>query len=662
MKSSEKELLARLFIQHGQDLLPHNEVKAKELFNMAIKIAGENSHLFFLLGKAYLSVEPTETLVAAALELLNHALKLSPKDFEVWIAIAETLVLQGSITADCDSYLQAKWFCEKASTLLPEQQPSAQAAFYFLWGKILFLVGRDSEEAADFMAAKEKFHKAEALGCTDSSFFAEWGDLYSDIALLITREEYYYEAIRCYRRSLQEGNDTADCWFSLGLCYYYLYIPEDSADLKNRDEYFDSAVLCFDNSFKAGSTHNLLWCKWGHLLYEKGKREGLTDLLEECIEKFERASREDPSNFTILFYWAGAEMLLGTVLERIDLLRDAERRFLMCLELQAEKEEVWCLLGNCSYEIGRYFGSTAHYHEAINRFQAGLAINKSSFALWHGMGLVQSSIGETTNDLSMLQKASQCYENSIECGGGLVLQCWNDWGINLMKVAEITHDQDVIEAAIEKFECAIELERSWDPDSESDAELMYNYGCALDSLGEFSGEASCYEKAIQLLTKVVQADPSHLHARYNLAVALAHLGELVIDVECFTRAIDQFEQLIQLDPEDEMAWMEYGAALLTLAMLVHDPIVPQKSEHYFQEAEAKLMHAISLGYVQAYYPLACLYALQNHYDIAMFYMHKAKSCNVLPTVEDMMHDEWLDTLRATEEFQEFIGSLWTPEA
>lgn len=657
MKAAERELLARLFIQQAIDALQKDEPAAQEHFNIAIKIAGENAHLFYLLGKAYLCVEPTACALNSALELFNHSIKLSAKTFEPWYAIAETLVAKGLLLQDAECFVKACWFCEEAASIAPEQPIATQGLFYWLWGKILYLIGKNSEEAVDYTAALEKLQKASACGIDETEFLCHFGHVYLELGFLFGRSEFYRTATQYYFKAVESSHEYFECWLSLGICYYHLFNGEETWEDVTKEECFQLANRCFENAAKLDASVHALWVIWGQLLYEQGKQEGNIDLIEQSMLKFERAEFLLAGDFKAIFLWGCAEMFLGTVLEDIGYLKEAERKFIAAIAIKADDDQVWCYLGNCLYEMGRYFASDTYYYAAIEKFQAGLAINKKSFALWHGMALSHSSIGEMRNDTFLLQKASNYYAKSVECGGNQVLQCWNDWGINLMKSAEIASDQQLIEAAIEKFECAIELEKSWDPEAEPDVELLYNYGCAYDSLGEFSGEVICYERAIQALSKVIQMDPSHLHGRYNLATALAHLGEVVVDVECFIRAIDQFEQLIVLDPEDEMAWMEYGMTLLTLATLVHDPIVPQKSEVYFQEAEMKFMHALSLGYVQAHYPLACLYGLRGQHDMAMFFMHKAKASNGLPPLEDMQHDEWLEPLRDYEEFQQFMNSL-----
>jgi tetratricopeptide (TPR) repeat protein len=250
-----------------------------------------------------------------------------------------------------------------------------------------------------------------------------------------------------------------------------------------------------------------------------------------------------------------------------------------------------------------------------------------------------------------VEKASRFYEKAMENKKTTDPQHWNGWGIVLLKLAEITNEKRNVEAAVAKFEQALMLYSSRNGDDDLDPDLLYNYGCALDFLGDFYEEACYYEKAVQALTKVLQIDSEYTAARYNLALALSHLGEQTADVECFHQAIDQFQMLLTVDREDGMVWSEYGLTLLNLAQLVHDAALPDKSLQYYEDAADKLLCAVSLGCLQASYYLACLFSLLRRFDDAMFYIERADSQDALPPIDEVMRDDWLESLRQTTAFK-----------
>jgi len=656
MKTKEKELLGQLFILKGEACLPKDNKAAKELFHGATLLAGNNARLFFLLGKAYASQEHNVECLNLAFESFSRSTKLAPSNFEFWYAAIETLILKGEISNEVECFIEARTLCQGVYELATTQSNAAKARFYWLWGKCSYSIGKRYGETVDFYGALEKYRSAIDNGIDDPDFWKQMGDIHYELAHLVEREDLYHSALEYYQKALQFSHDFFEAWLGMGLCYFFLFQNHPTM------EYFSLANSSFEKASKLNPSDVRLWTKWAQLQFDQSKQHSDLTMLEECILKFEKANVISPSTPILICHWGEAQMLLGAASERIELLKEAERKFSACLEIQPDDDNIWHLFGCSIHEMGRYFADEAYFRLAIEKFQYGLSINRRSATLWHDMAVSYFALAESRGDASLIEKATQCCSKAIECGGENQLQCLNDWGIALMKLAEMNGEQSHIEAAIEKFETAIELQRAWEIEGDPDLDLLYNYGCACDCLGEFTGEISWYEKSIQLLSHVLHVDHTHIHARYNLALTLSHLGDLAMDVECFVKSIEQFEQLLAFDPEDEMAWMEYGVTLLTLAVTIHDPIVPQKSLFYFQDAEHKLMQAAALGCSQAYYSLACFHSLTHNPSVAMFYMEKARLANGLPSIEDLEYDEWLEPIRHTEEFYAFIAKLRSKES
>lgn len=220
-----------------------------------------------------------------------------------------------------------------------------------------------------------------------------------------------------------------------------------------------------------------------------------------------------------------------------------------------------------------------------------------------------------------------------------------------MKVAEVNDREALVEEAIEKFEKTIAIAERVEP------EWLYNYGCAFDFLGDLTGEPEHYEKAIQLLIKVLELDPDYLPAIYNIALAFSHLGETVPDIDCLYRACEYFQQLLQKEPEDDLAWNDWGTTLVHLALLLYDPSLPEQSQELYAQSEEKFLQSVRLGCNSALYNLACIHSLNSNLDLAMQYIQRAADQNALPPVDDLLQDEWLENLRQTSEFRGFLTKL-----
>lgn len=650
LDSSEKEVLCKLLIRRAEDLFNAGNSAGISLLEQVARVSGDNVKILHSVGKVFAAQSYSVACLSASLRIFKSVLDLSPSSFEASHDYIQALLSKGKLVKEVGYFSEARAECDRVSDRATEQEKCVQAQFFWDWGVSLFHIGQNYGEAVEFCNACEKYQEAADQGQSDPEFYKEFGDVYLESARLLGQENYCIEAIDLYQKSLKGSHENADAWYALGVSYMLLF------ENFNDGEHLNKANQSFSNACKLDPGHFSAFFKWGLLLSDCGKQNEDLDFLRQSIEKFARADAIVARHPAVLCSWGEALMLKGTLQEEIGDLKAAEVKFAESLAVEPENDYIWQLYGCCLNEMGRYFNNESYFREAIHKFRQGLAINKNSSLLWHGLAYSYFAIGDLKSDISSVEKACQCCSKAMECGSLSQPQFWNDWGVALMKMAELTHDKSYAQAAVEKFESSMQLQSSPDGQEEYDFELLYNYGCALDFLGDFSDDIHHYEKAVQALQKVVRMEPAHPHARYNLALAISHLGELTGDIECLERAIEQFEIVLNHDPEDEMAWNECGLTFMSLAQLIHDPALPYKSEKYFECAEAKLQHAVSLGCVHAYYNLACFYSLAGNTHAAMFYLEKADLYAGLPSLNEIMNDEWLEALRQTPAFHSFIAS------
>lgn len=649
LPASDKELLGHFFILWGKELLNKGDARGFDLLERALKVAGKNFKILHMAGNAYATQKQSILAMTAALDAFESALEINSNAFEVSFEYLQALVQKGILVEDESYLVKTLEKYQQLEALALEQDEDKQVQFFWEWGKTYYLMARQSGEAVDFYKALEKYHLILAKKDQNPDFLKDCGDVYLQLGRLLSRESYCLEAIEFYQKSLAIAHECAETWFALGLCHALLF--ENFGGSEN----FLRSNKSFYNAVKLDSYQLAYWFKWGQLQLECGKQQENYEIIKSSVDKFARANAIEAHHPVVLSAWGEALLVYGTFSEDISSLRSAERKLAESLAMNPDNEMAWHVFGCCYNELGRYFNDENYYFEAMIKFRHGLALNKNSSLLWHGLAYSHFAIGELKNDLSYIEKSCQFCAKAMEHGALSQAQCWNDWGVALMKMGEILSDKHSIESALEKFENAMNLQNSLGNREECDAELLYNYGCALDFLGDYSEDPLYYEKAIQVLQKVLHIDPNHPHARYNLALAFLHLGERISDAECLGRAAEQFEAILSQDPEDEMAWNECGLALLNLAELVRDAALPYKSRHYLELAEHKFHQAVALGCTQAYYSSVCFYSLSGNYPEALFFLEKAEQYGALPPLEEMMNDDWLHDLRQTEGFQMFIS-------
>jgi len=645
----DKSLLASLFVMQGEKQLEQGDKNAKESFDLAAKLAGDSGEVFLEIGSAYAKNQLNVQCLRYAAEYLSKSIQLTPPVFSTWALLGRVHNSMGMLIDETCHFEEADKYYQQAFQLSHDQPDSSKAMLNWQWAVSWYCMGKHSGEALDFNRAVEKFREAERLGMQDKYFWSNYGDSLAELASLLGRPDLFYEVIELYRNAIRLSFDFFEGWLSMGCAFQRLF------EIFGSEEDYNQSYECFKLASQLNESHPMLWSKWAQLTAQGGKWKRDLILIGESLEKFEKAHFLDPENPVLLCLWGETLLVYGAHGEKVDALRQAENKIVKSLSIQHDVADAWYMYGCCLNELGRYFHQEDYYHKAIEKFQYGLGLKQNEPLLWYGLALSHLAIGESRGELAWLEQACRLFSRALEFGGQNVRPLWNDWGVTLMKISELTGDKAPVEAAIDKFETLIPaMAEEWD-EADLDPEWLYNYGCALDFMGDFTDEISFYEKAVQALSKAVQMDPEYTHARYNLALALSHLGETALDVECYHKSVEQFQILLNQDGEDEMGWIDYGVTLIQLARLIFDPARPDVAYKIYEVAEGKLMQAAALGAVQAYYNLACLHSLMGNFPMAMHFVEKAEAAQVLPPPDELLADEWLEDLRETESFKFFFA-------
>jgi len=648
----ERELLAILFVKQGEHQLQQGNTKWVESFDLASKVSPKSATIPFLQALAYSTQGQNINYLNEAKKALEKAIFLDPFFIKYWHSLGNVLTRIGVLHDNPSYFFEAEEKFSEASKLIVENGIDYDSPFFWHWGVCLYYIAKHSGEISDFIRSLEKFRLADDILYESAEFHNDFGNVLVDIASLMSRKDLYVEGLERYKKAAKLAPAYYESWLNMACIYQRLY--EESEEL----EHFYEADECFERALQINTNSAIGWLRWAELYTVVGKLTRDIERVKASFEKFEQAAALEPNSPHILLRWGEAQTWLASSEENLNLLREAESKICFGLESLPDEPDAWHIYGCCLMEFGRYFNSESYYTQAIEKFQQGLAINSTHCSLLQGMALAHFALGEMKVSLEHIKKAVHYFQLIKESGEESSSQFLSDWGISLMKLGEMTNEKKHVEAAAEKFEQAISWHLQHSPkESHVDLEWLYNYGCAMDYLGDFHEDPSYYEKAVQILSHVLRIDPAYSHAKYNLALALFHLGELNADVDKFYKAIDLFHQLIEEDPEDEIAWNDYGLALLNLAFLTIEPTHEDDENKLFAQAESKLLQSVALGSIQAFYNLACLHALVGNINAALSFLEKAEHHKSLPSVDDIIHDEWLENLHDVPAFRLFISRL-----
>jgi tetratricopeptide (TPR) repeat protein len=351
----------------------------------------------------------------------------------------------------------------------------------------------------------------------------------------------------------------------------------------------------------------------------------------------------------VLAVWAEALALLGELNERLDLIYDAQNKLAEAEESAPANPEIYYSYGMCLLSFGKYFQDLDYYYQAIEKFQQGLSIDRSCHNLWHAIANAYIIVSEMEEGSEAFERASKFYKKAIDIYPSSYYIV--DHAIGLSKWGEAAHDQKLLEDSIIEFEKALQMQKNaiyLHPD------WLYHYAITLDLLGAFYEEESYYAKALEILNHVLMIDPDFPHIHHRIALVCAHKAELLNEVENFYRALHHFRFAEKHEEENEQITLDWAITLINLSQHTQDSAEITTA---LREAETKLTAAAKLGHASAYYHLSTLYSLQEETDRSLAFLLKARQFGALPSIDDLLEDDWLEHLRCTSEFREFIAEL-----
>jgi tetratricopeptide (TPR) repeat protein len=226
-----------------------------------------------------------------------------------------------------------------------------------------------------------------------------------------------------------------------------------------------------------------------------------------------------------------------------------------------------------------------------------------------------------------------------------------DAASSLLLLSELTDDQTPLEQAISLFE---QLLQNYKQALLHHPEWLFQYASALEWLGHFSTEEAHFIRAIEIYSHVLLIDPDFPEIHQKIALCHVELGHLSGSSEFYKRAIHFFRLAVRQEEENDQVWLEWGLCLIDLA---HHTLDTDFMHQLYLDAEEKILRAGRLGNVNAFYSLASLYSILGRLQESMELIHKSLHARVLPPIEVLFKDDWLDNLRATPAFSQFISAL-----
>jgi len=639
--------LDSLLIQGEMLLLKGEFFQGLELFDQVLKKQSSDPLVYFRQGLALLEYgteEKKEKVLLLACKKFKSAALLNPTEFDIWVSWAGALLLLAKMTQEYHFFLDAAEKFHKAIELSKDQSPDVLSELYWDYGVVSARLAEHSGEAVDLQNTLDIFQKAATVQENlPANFWNDYGKVCLTLASCINDSRLYVKAINCFKHAVSQSTSCHEGWSFLAKALESLYQHTHDED------HFSQANECYAAASQLRPQDIQLWLNWAKFLCCCGRRNQDTKRLRTAIEKCHRAHACHPNHPLVMAVWAEALALLGSLSDRLDLIYEAQNKISDASQLEANLPEIWRSYGVCLSALGHYFNDTDYYYQAIEKFQNGLSINRTCHSLWHEIAVAYGIVAVLEGDFSAFELSHRFYLKAI----GLHSSSYYifDFALMLSKFGETINQQNWLEEAVVEFERCLSIQKNavyLHPD------WLFHYACTLDMLGDFHEEDSYYLRAVEIFSHVLMIDPDFPQVHHHMALAFSHLGELTGEIEHFYRSIHYFRLAAKHEEENDQIILDWGITLINIAEHIRDT---SDSDAFFREAEHKLAQAARLGNLQAYYHLACLYSILGQFDKSLSFIEKADEFESLPPLEEMLQDDWLEGLRNTVDFREFLNEL-----
>jgi tetratricopeptide (TPR) repeat protein len=648
LTEEQKKELALQTLSQGELALLRGNLAALSLFETAAVLDPGNPKILYRQGLSFFeygSEEGKEKALLLASKYFKSAVQLDPKFFDAWVAWGNVLLQLGRFHDEHHFHLEARDKYRRALELREDQPNEILGELHWDYGTVWGEIANHSGEALDFHLAIQAFQSSlQYQPIQPAEFWNDFGNAYLQLGLLINDQRLLLKAVDLLQKSVDTLPQYCDGWVALADTYAQLYV-------NTMNERFSlSASDCYAKALRLSPKNSDVWLSYAQLLAETGHLNKNVKALVSSVEKCARAATLDPDNSSAIAQWVESLSHLGFLAGRLDLLIEAEQKILKATDQFPDDPDLWHAYGICLMAFARYFEDPEYDDLAIEKLQFGLSIDRTHAEIWHALGLAHKHCADLTDEEPMIERAARFLSKAMD----LKPFCPSlnfDAASSYLHYSETLDDLTSLEQAIVLFESLLQNTKGA---LLHHPEWIFGYARAIDWLGEHTGEEKDFARAIEIYSHVLLIDPDYPTIHVRMAGAYVQMGHLSGDTDSYKRAIHHFRLATRQEEENDALWLEWGLCLIHLA---HHTIDIETMDQLYFDAEQKITRAGQLGNPQAYYHLACLYSILGQTTYAMDLIRMALRARALPALDEMLDDDWLENLRATEAFAQFLSAL-----
>jgi tetratricopeptide (TPR) repeat protein len=630
--------ISEKYLKKGEELLLKKDLKGIEFLKKALKLTPNSFDLWYRKGKVLLNFKKNKKFLLLAMKSFQRASLLSPSSIKNSTLLTKSLFLLGKKTRNIKYLQKAKEILKKA--IKKEKTKKYLFNLHFnlanLWMNLFSL----SKEPFELKKAIESYKSAFLhKNLPSKEFLFSFGYAYFQLALFTNNNNFYKEAILQFYQALKISKKFKKAWVFLADSYRELYINTEEENC------FEKAKSSYEEYLKLDPNSEKVTLKLANLLKKNGYLTKDLKKLKLSIEKYKLLKKTADIEASILEVFS----LLGEYSSDLNLIKKSENKIKKLLQKHPKNKNLLYSYGISFKAQSIYFENDLFFEEkALKKFKKALFLDKKNKELLHAIALAYSNIGLETEDLKILKKAINYFSLALKEKPSCATLLF-DFSKSLFKIAEITENKHILKLSL------FYIEKLLKNTFAKKVNWIFLYGRILATLPEILNEnfsenkkKLLYKKAINCFKKVALLNPSYPSINYYIGLCYSNLEEILF----LKKALFYFKKALKNNEEDDSAHLEYGLTLISLA-----EEFPLYQKRYYEKAENKILKSGFLGNEHAYYYLACLYSILNRKEESINLLKKAHKQKILPSLKDLLEDEWLENAKNTKAFSDFIAFI-----
>lgn len=639
--SETKQKIAYHHYENGKKCFSRGEIQGLSHFEEAIANLPNDPEFIYKQAMCLLSFGEQKRVrkyLLIANKNFKKAFQLSSNSGKILHGWGKSLFALGKITESNHFYLESRekytqaHHLYKKQNLLPEE-------FNLEFARITMKIAHNSNEACDFAEACKMFAKEENAQ-QEKSFWIDYALCCEEIFKRNNCVDLLEKAISCYKKALSDDEHCASDWLKISNALSMLYqTNKDTDTLQNAND-------CFATATKLNPIDPTAWIKWANLLKDAAVHTGEEKKFHAALEKCRRARFLSPHSKECTLLWAETLSLMGASTNDLSLLHEAKNKVLSLEALSHQDPDILYVHGVCLISYAHYYQDLDYYYQAAEKFQEALSKDSSSAKCWHALGRAHAHAYVIDNDAITIDRGIRFLEKA------LYLSCqptyYLDYAHLLSLKGENEENELLLEQAANYFEQGFNfvnkkyfIEAKW----------HIKYAQTLDLLGDFKSEDHYYFKALNILVDCPVNKDQLWEWHYQVATTYAHLGEIEGSEKYLLLANDHFKLAYTSNEDIDSILIDWGLNLINLSEL------SEQKTTYLKQAEYKIMQALKLGNKNAFYYLSCIYSLLKDEKKAVIFLQKSHRFDALPDTNVILNDSWLDYVRHTDYFSQFMNCL-----